>query len=132
RAARVTPSPFYSKLVASLDVHIVRPRPNSGLTNEVIYELLRSPNFAAHASGYANGTTVLHLAKEAIPDYECTIPSSTAISKFTRIASALWQRSDSALLETACLEATRDSLLHELISGRLRIQEAENLVEEAL
>ena len=43
--------------------------------------------FKGHCIGYSNGTTVLHLSKKAIPEYELYLPTDfDLIQRFTKIA----------------------------------------------
>lgn len=60
-----------------------------------------------------------------------TVPSYNAAHTESRIA-ALEDRLDSALKENAHLAATRDALLPALMSGTLRVRDAERIVESVL
>ncbi len=88
RPVIVQSSPDYSTLVASLDMVAVRPR-NESVTTEFLYGLLSTPEFAAHAYGYANGTTVLHLSPRCLEEFEFTLPGAEAIQTYTRFARPL-------------------------------------------
>jgi type I restriction enzyme S subunit len=45
---------------------------------------------------------------------------------------ALWDRALAAEVETLRLEAIRDALLPQLMSGRIRVKDAERAVDEVL
>ena len=60
---------------------------------------------------------------------ECTLPSPELISAFEHIVGALWKRRAKNLVETITLAQTRDLLLPKLMSGEIRLREAEQAVE---
>ena len=62
----------YEKLVASMDLVIVRP--NTNISNSLLYLLLHNFDFKKHALGYCAGTTVLHLNKRALNEYIVYLP----------------------------------------------------------
>ena len=61
----------YEKLIASMDLVIVRPKE---INNNLLYLLLHNQDFKKHALGYCAGTTVLHLNKKALQEYRVYIP----------------------------------------------------------
>ena len=67
----------YEKLVASMDLVIVRPK--EVISNSLLYILLHNPDFKKHALGYCAGTTVLHLNKRALNKYVVYIPKDKNI-----------------------------------------------------
>ena len=67
----------YEKLVASMDLVIVRPK--ELISNSLLYILLHNPDFKKHALGYCAGTTVLHLNKRALNEYVVYIPKDKNI-----------------------------------------------------
>ena len=75
----------YERLVASLDLAVVRPA-SDRVTNLFLYHLFLRDEFQAHAYGYANGSTVLHLAKEAIPEFQVTLPATGRAAALRRAA----------------------------------------------
>ena len=56
-------------------------------------------------------------------------PASGLIAAFENFTHAIWQRRAKNLRETETLTQTRDLLLPKLISGEIRIRDAENMVE---
>jgi len=131
RAARVQAHPAVRTLVASLDLVIVRPTQHKA-SNEFLYGLLSRDEFQEHAYGYANGTTVLHLSTKALPEYQCIIPPLNIISDYTRIISPLYQLFDSNEMQSSILVSIRDTLLPKLLSGEIRVRDAERFLERAL
>ncbi len=122
KPAIVLENPKYSKLVASLDVGIVRAT-SKRLGQFFLYQLFLTSQFKSHVEGYTNGTTVLHLGKGALEDFVFPLPSENLLEKFEGIAKPLWGKVQGLYLENLLLEELRDSLLPRLISGELRIPE---------
>lgn len=119
RAIRVPSDVTADVLVASLDLAIVRPR--ADLSPEYLFGVLTDIEFREHCRARTSGTTVLHLAADAIPSYVAPIASPAARASFTAVARPLIERSDSLNRESLHLEQLRDALLPELLSGRLRV-----------
>jgi type I restriction enzyme, S subunit len=110
-AARVPASAEgYNHLVVSLDVAVVRPR-EAWLTPEALFGALRWTDFQSHALGYANGTTVLHLDRLAIPNYPYVVPPEDHVRRFTSLAEPLFTRIDRCAEESVVLGMMRDLLL---------------------
>jgi len=131
RAARVQAHPQFPTLVASLDLVIVRSV-GYAASSEFLYSMLSRSEFQEHAYSYANGTTVLHLSIKALPEYQCVLPPSEVVDDFTRLVRPLYQCIDSNESQLQSLAAIRDILLPKLLSGEIRIKEAEKFVEKAI
>ncbi|MFD8765130.1 restriction endonuclease subunit S [Streptomyces mirabilis] len=128
RSVRVAQLCGRDRLVASLDLAIVRPR--GFLTPEYIDALFTSREFREHALSYANGTTVLHLGSRAIPEFSFTVPDGETVAAVTRATHALFETAVQAQREASTLSTLRDTLLPQLMSGRLRVKDAEKIVED--
>jgi hypothetical protein len=81
RAVLVRGSRTFDRLVASLDVAVVRP--DTGVNREYIYGLLIQPEFRRYCRSRSNGTTVLHLSRKALPEYEVFVPDSQSLDDYT-------------------------------------------------
>lgn len=121
RGVRVPADPRYDCLVASLDLAIVRPKRDMPV--EYLAGLLTSESFRQHCRSHVSGTTVLHLAKDAIPTWRAPVIAPERQAAFAVIARSLMDRMDALNGESATLSALVDTLLPELISGRLRVGE---------
>ncbi|MBU2615918.1 MAG: restriction endonuclease subunit S [Nanoarchaeota archaeon] len=110
----------YNNLIASLDLQIIRPKKQ--LTKSFVYYLLRSKRFHDHALSYTNGTTVLHLSKNAVPEFEFLVPDQDTLKKFDLIAKNLLLRIKANNIEIDRLSKIRDLLLPKLMSGEIRIK----------
>ena len=95
------------------------------------YQALLNPRFRGIAGNYATGTTVLALPKDAIENLQVALPSKQILNAFNEIADLNFNKSKINYEESIVLGDLRDKLLPKLISGELKITDAENLVEEA-
>ena len=131
RSAVVTRSPLYSRLVASLDVGIVRPKTDQ-LTPTFLSALLSGDRYVGHIKGYTSGTTVLHLSKDGLPGFRFACPSPGLVKAYSELAFAMFQRQATNIAVQESLVELRDTLLPRLISGKLRLPEANEAVQETL
>ena len=76
-------------------------------------------------------TTVIHLGKSDIDEFLILNEDRGAIEAFNKICKPIEEKIISNNFECRKLEEIRDTLLPKLISGELKISDAENLVEEA-
>lgn len=117
RPAIVVEVDQYETLVASLDVGIIRPVA-AGVSKEYLFGLLQSETFLAHALAHTTGTTVLHLAKEAVPSFRAAISSAPLIAAYSSMAAAIRSKVQSNIDMGRSLRSLRDLVLPALISGR--------------
>lgn len=97
-----------------------------------LYFALLQPSFRERAIGFATGTTVLAIPRDAVLALEVTFPDDAVLRAFTDLTTALLGKIHNNLREAETLAQLRDTLLPRLISGKLRVPEAEKLVEAAL
>jgi type I restriction enzyme S subunit len=62
---------------------------------------------------------------------EVTVPATDAHGRLTGQLEALAEREDAARSESRGLAQLRDTLLPQLMSGRLRVKDVEKIVEDA-
>lgn len=122
RAVRVPADPSADALVASLDLVIVRS--DTTISNEYLMAALTDERFRQYCRSRTTGTTVLHLASDALPSYQVPVVSSGAQADYVNLVRPLLARFDSLTRETVTLAELRDLLLPELLSGRAQINEA--------
>lgn len=65
----------YSKIIYSMDLVKVTPKAEK-ISPFLLALLLQGDRFKKHCLGYVNGTTVLHLSKKALKDFEFPFPTS--------------------------------------------------------
>ncbi|MCL6546985.1 MAG: restriction endonuclease subunit S [Bryobacteraceae bacterium] len=129
KPALVQSSEKHTTLVASLDVLVVRPASDL-VSVPFLYCLFRGEEFSDHTYAHSTGTTVLHLSKDAVPSFRFPLPTTEVAKAFARFAAPLFQRIDEAERESRTLAALRDALLPKLISGELRVKDAERFLQE--
>jgi type I restriction enzyme S subunit len=90
RAVVVRRSTKFKRLAASLDMAVLRPGP--ALTREFLLGLTRQPHFRRYCQAHANGTTVLHLARGAVPNFPLAVPDAATIDRYSNAAKPLLGR----------------------------------------
>jgi len=113
-------NPKYDTLVFSMDLVKVISK-DENYSNEFLYLLMKSRAFKEHCLGYSNGSTVLHLSKKAIPEYEMKLPSKNFIKDFSIKIKPLVQKQYRNQTQIRTLAALRDTLLPKLMSGEIRV-----------
>lgn len=86
-------------------------------------------NFRAIAADKA--TTMGHIQRKHLDETFVEVPNAK-LEQLNHLCVPLWNRFISAQLESMRLAELRDALLPELMSGRMRVDEAGRLVSEAL
>jgi len=121
----------YSTLVASLDVGIIRPETEQ-VSRQFLYGLFRTEAFQIHTFSHTSGTTVLHLAKDGVGSFQFACPQADLVETFSVLAESLAERRQTNIDNMRTLIALRDTILPRLISGKLRLPEADNIIAEAI
>lgn len=105
--------------------------PNSGLF-AFLYESTRTESFVAYLESAAEGSA--YPAVRADRFLEAPVPDvdESAREEFEEFAAPLREHAHRANVESRSLAATRDALLPLLMSGKLRVKDAERVVEEAI
>lgn len=116
----VVADPAYDKLVISMDLVKVTSK-HEWLSNEFLYRMMRTREFKQHCLGFSNGSTVLHLSKEAIPSYEFFLPPKERIGEFTKLAKGLLGKKFENITQARTLKKLRDTLLPKLMSGEVSV-----------
>jgi type I restriction enzyme S subunit len=113
--------PRFKTMVVSMDLVKVEPK-NEWLSKEFIYFLLRTKDFKQHCLGFSNGSTVLHLSKNAIPQYTFLIPPKQTIILFSKTVQPLFMKQIENIIQIRTLEKLRDTLLPKLMNGEIRVK----------
>jgi len=82
--------------------------------------------------GRANGSTFMEISKKAFRPIPALVPTVEVLDAFANIADPLFNRLIENERQAQSLTQLRDTLLPRLISGQLRLPEAESLLENAL
>lgn len=80
----------------------------------------------------ANGATFLELSRGNFKKFKVRKATPETMAAFNETAETLHDSARAALLENNSLAATRDALLPQLMSGKIRVREAESIVEDVL
>ena len=78
----------------------------------------------------ASGTTFPEISKAAFRPIPFLVPSEKIMSAFSTKAQVLYDRVVWNMKQSDCLAKSRDALLPKLISGEIRIPDAERMLEE--
>ncbi|QQE91287.1 restriction endonuclease subunit S [Azotobacter chroococcum] len=82
--------------------------------------------------GRANGSTFMEISKKAFRPIPALVPSLDVLDSFAETVEPIFERLTENERQAQTLTHLRDTLLPRLISGQLRLPEAEALVEEAV
>lgn len=82
--------------------------------------------------GRANGTTFLEISKTNFRPIPVIVPQQAIIILFQTQAQFIHNKVVANLKQSDTLAATRDALLPRLLSGEVRVREAEKMIEEML
>ncbi|MCA3748324.1 MAG: restriction endonuclease subunit S [Rubrobacter sp.] len=126
--AAIVPRLFGKRGIASHHIYRLRPKPSSPLTASFVYRLLNSPRMHDVVSGYANGTTVNMLPLDGVQKPQIVVPPRDLVIAFSTLAAEIEARCEETVVESRTLAAIRDTLLPKLISGELRVKDAERIV----
>ena len=111
----------HSDIVFSMDLVKVVSK-NNHISKFLIAAILQDKKFKVHCLGYVNGTTVLHLSKKALPEYQLYLPNDlSALKPLDELVTVLYQQISANIEEITKLEALRDTLLPKLMSGELDV-----------
>ncbi|WP_211882590.1 restriction endonuclease subunit S [Pseudarthrobacter albicanus] len=104
--------------------HIFKVIPNSGYAHWLIYELLRHKLDEFKSIAADKATTMGHIQRKHL-DEHVAVPTLEEIHKHDQLMAGLWKQSLAAERENLKLIENRDALLPQLMSGKLRVKDAE-------
>ena len=86
----------------------------------------------AEFTAFANGATFLELSRGNFKNFRVRQAPYDVMVKFNETAGSLHKLGRAALVENQTLSSVRDTLLPQLMSGKIRVREAEAVVEDVL
>ncbi len=98
----------------------------------IIWAELQTPRARAVIEGGAKGTTVASIGVDTLSSVQIPVPDDATGAAVGTEVSELVNRAWQAEREVDSLTQTRDALLPHLLSGRLRVRDAEKVVEEVV
>mgnify|MGYP000879550042 CR=1 FL=1 len=131
RPAIVRPDVRHGILVASLDTSVVRPISDT-VSIPFLYSLLSTEAFRAYTYAHTSGTTVLHLARDAISAFEFPCPPEQAQRAFLSLVEPFRSRQQINHRHNHRLAGLRDALLPKLMSGEIKASDVEHIAGRAV
>ncbi|MEU4008091.1 restriction endonuclease subunit S [Streptomyces pseudogriseolus] len=115
---------------AIINQHIFKCVPKHGNPHWLVSQLVhrKIDDFRAIAADKA--TTMGHIQRRHL-DEPVSVPKPDELTALDSRIAPLWERALLAERESLSLAALRDTLLPQLMSGRLRVKDAEKIVEDA-
>lgn len=111
--------------------YLIRFRPRtSGMTRYLQY-WVRSSAYWHLVTSCQSGTTRANLNAKVLGGFALLLPPREIVARFANIIDALRNRLVANLSQSRTLAALRDALLPKLISGELRVPDAERIVGRA-
>jgi type I restriction enzyme S subunit len=118
---------------AWLNQHIFAVRSNGKRSQCFLYTLLKQLKSEFAEIARNKQTTGLgHVTQQDLIRLKTVIPSQKALLAFDDVAGPLHARFKNNLFENQLLAQTRDLLLPKLMSGEIRLKEAEKIVEDVI
>lgn len=105
-------------------------RPHRPQDRWFIFEEMRSR--VDEFIGQANGSTFLELSRGRFKTLRLVIPDDQAILELDRVLDPLHAKASQLAVENGALATLRDALLPALLSGRIKVSEARETIEETI
>jgi len=103
----------------------------NGSFSAFTYAFFRSPEVKAFITSRAHGSAQPNVSAEAILDISIIVPSRTVRDAYDNLCSPMMDKILNGYGEISTLAAVRDALLPKLISGELRVKDAERILEKS-
>ncbi len=118
--------------IASTEFLVASPRPD--FSREYVFALFGSQEFVDVFETLVTGTSGSHqrVKPEFLLAMDVVVPSQQCAECFAHLAGPLCEKSTKNLAESRTLAAIRDTLLPKLISGEIRVKEAERFISEVV
>lgn len=127
----VVPRTFGEYGLFSQHLYRVRPLSSSYLSSHFLHQLLLLPEVREQVVGCTNGTTVNMLAIDGLQRPCFRLPPQEVVRSFDALASSIECQQEALRSQSGSLAALRDELLPRLLSGELRVRDAEPALAEA-
>jgi type I restriction enzyme S subunit len=96
---------------------------------DFLCHLLQQDSARERAAGFATGTTVLALPRDAITGLRFAQPTEDLVTRFSSLSRTLRQKQHGNVAQSTVLASVRDALLPGLISGRIPLECRSSLPE---
>jgi type I restriction enzyme S subunit len=120
--------------VASTEFLVALPHEAKGVGAAFLFCFALSDSVVDYLASHASGTSNSHqrVRPDDFLDFRVALAQSDVLLAFDRVAGPLLRKSGQARRESKRLAGLRDTLLPKLLSGEIRIPEAEQAIEEAI
>lgn len=106
----------HKSIIFSMDLVKVTPKDNR-ISKFLLAAILQNHRFKEHCFGYINGTTVLHLSKKALSDYQIILPRNLSDTvPLNSVIESMYRQISANLSENIYLENIRNYLLLKIMS----------------
>jgi len=116
---------------AIVNQHIFKVIPNAGVPMWFVAQSVKAKLAEFRAIASDKATTMGHIQRHHL-DLPVSVPDPQAVAAMDSMMTALWDVSLAREVENLRLVTTRDDLLPLLMSGKVRVRDAEKRVEEVL
>ncbi|PML77546.1 restriction endonuclease subunit S [Enterovibrio norvegicus] len=126
--SKVTPSDLPCLLVQ----RVARLRETSKIGSSMLEVVISGVLFKKYVDNVKTGTSIPHISGKQIKEFKVLMPDSASsiVQCFEKQLSPMAQKRMASTAEVISLTQLRDTLLPKLISGELRLDEAETVVEQ--
>jgi type I restriction enzyme, S subunit len=97
-----------------------------------LYEVTKRDEFVQYLESVAEGSAYPAVRAERFEQAVVPVPSHDRLQKFESVAMPLRERAHAAAVESRSLAELRDTLLPKLMSGEIRVRDAEKVVEDVV
>ena len=115
--------------ICSTDIVVVRPK--SAKWSGFVIACISDEDFVAYTDKTSTGTKMPRTSWSIMAKYPVALPPADLADAYNAIVAPTLDRIRANIHESRTLAQTRDLLLPRLMSGEIRIRDAERLVEEA-
>lgn len=112
--------------------YLVRLTPKNPEMARYIYYFLESPRYRRYANMVASGSVQKNMNARVIVGADMPMPDDDDLCRFNEVVLPLRSHLSSTVRQNQQLAQTRDELLPLLMSGKIRVRDAEKTAEEVL
>ena len=114
--------------VCSTDILVIQPIDAEWFG--VVLSLMSSDNFVTYTTAFSKGTTLPRTNWNDMSRYKTVLPKVEIAQKYTEFIRPIIRRIIENIHECHTLSQTRDTLLPKLLSGEIRVDDANEILEE--
>ena len=100
-----------------------------GVPSTLLFAIVSDAEFGKYCESVSQGSAYPAVSPDSMGNYEVQLPEKDVLSAFGVRTEPILRRAHQGLQENRALSGLRDALLPELLSGRLRVKDAESIME---